>query len=93
MTEEIIINGVDVSGCKYYEEDFCSRFLGFRIICEQDVCCDYKQYQLSEQRLEKLKAENAKLEAKLERIRNLASRYRSCYAQPILEIIEGAEDE
>lgn len=29
----------------------------------------------------------------LEKIKNLVSGYRSCYAEPILEIIEGAEDE
>ena len=40
----------------------------------------------------KLKAENAKLKEKLEKIINLVNRYRSCYAEPILEIIEGAED-
>lgn len=56
-----MINNVDVSGCKYYEEGFCSRFLNFRLVCEQDVSCDYKQYLFLEQRLEKLKAENTKM--------------------------------
>ena len=72
---------IDVSGCRYYRKNKECDIWG--IPCQMKEFCYFKI----------LKQENKKLKAKLEKIRKLVSEYRSCYAEPILEIIEGAKDE
>lgn len=69
MTEETIIDGIDVSGCKYFQIEANtiypkSHYCGstFNRFCEDDENCVYKQ-------LKRLEAENANLKEKLEKIK------------------------
>ena len=59
MTKEIIIDGVDVAGCEYfnkvtYEEPYCNIDEEHLYTCSSDENCYYKQ-------LQRVKAENEKL--------------------------------
>ena len=69
MTEKIIIDGVDVSGCKKYEHEIvrCNAtlknmcFCGGRCTDKKNADCDFKQLKRKEQEYDKLKAENEEL--------------------------------
>ena len=64
MTEEIIINDVDVSGCCLYKDGIC--------LTDKGKCtsmCDYGAY-AREEELKKLKQENARLKETLEEIKD-----------------------
>ena len=66
MTEEIIIDGVDVSGCGFfhpkYKDTDCHIALAFSeeyegcMKCENNPNCYFKQLKRAEQKLEKVKA-------------------------------------
>ena len=86
--EQIIINGVDVSGCKYFNR--------FRNICHnKNLCCDceknqdcyYKQLARKEQECEELKNEYWKLEQGNDFLAEKNSRLKGCFAE-IKEIAE-----
>lgn len=89
MTDkEIIIDGVDVSGCKYFNR--------FRSICHnKNLCCDceknqdcyYKQFARKEQECEELKNEYWKLEQGNDFLAEKNSRLKGCFAE-IKEIAE-----
>ena len=89
MTDkEIIIDGVDVAGCKYFNR--------FRSICHnKNLCCDceknqdcyYKQLARKEQECEELKNEYWKLEQGNDFLAEKNSRLKGCLAE-IKEIAE-----
>jgi hypothetical protein len=89
MTDkEIIIDGVDVAGCKYFNR--------FRSICHnKNLCCDceknqdcyYKQLARKEQECEELKNEYWKLEQGNDFLAEKNSRLKGCFAE-IKEIAE-----
>lgn len=89
MTDkQIIINGVDVAGCKYFNR--------FRSICHnKNLCCDceknqdchYKQLARKEQECEELKNEYWKLEQGNDFLAEKNSRLKGCLAE-IKEIAE-----
>ena len=55
MTDKLImINGVDVSGCKYYDDGTCCNEDVFTLSCENTNCM-YKQLKRKEQECEGLK--------------------------------------
>ena len=74
MTEKIIIDGVDVSGCKKYEHEIvrCNAtlknmcFCGGRCTDKKNADCDFKQLKRKEQECEELKknVEHWKMEYK-----------------------------
>ena len=66
MTDKIIIDGIDVSGCKELqtvvnEEPFCDSSNTLKFLCRGNNCI-YKQ-------LKRLEAENAKLKAENEKLK------------------------
>ena len=68
MTEEIIIDGVNVAGCIYYKQECianCGMFALGDFKCEGQICL-YKQLKRLEQENKELKAENEKLKAQLD---------------------------
>ena len=86
--EQIIIDGVDVAGCKYFNR--------FRSICHnKNLCCDceknqdcyYKQFARKEQECEELKNEYWKLEQGNDFLAEKNSRLKGCFAE-IKEIAE-----
>ena len=89
MTDKkIIINGVDVVGCKYFNR--------FRSICHnKNLCCDceknqdcyFKQLKRKEQECEELKNEYWKLEQGNDFLAEKNSRLKGCLAE-IKEIAE-----
>lgn len=88
MHNQIIINGVNVAGCKYFNR--------FRSICHnKNLCCDceknqdcyYKQLARKEQECEELKNEYWKLEQGNDFLAEKNSRLKGCLAE-IKEIAE-----
>ena len=65
INKQIIIDGVDVSGCNFtLERDGkikceCTHATGFGVVCDCESwkTCDYKNYKRKEQECERLKAE------------------------------------
>lgn len=60
MTDkQIIIDGVDVSGCEYYCERYCKQVVAedgcYVFLCAEDENCHYKKWQRKEQECEELK--------------------------------------
>lgn len=73
MTDKIIIDGVDVSGCEYFDKNeyyTCTSENTFD--CEECPICYYKQLQRKEQECEELKQNNIQLNNKFlrEEIKN-----------------------
>lgn len=64
MTEEIIIDGVDVSGCDFYELCGCIENNHEINECKDNPDCYYKQ-------LKRLEQENKELKSALEKIRDI----------------------
>lgn len=68
MTEEIIIDGVDVSECKYEYRGYCTidfeklntKMLGCKL-CEDNPNCYFKQLKCKEQECKELKKEKAEI--------------------------------
>lgn len=65
MTEEIIIDGVNVAGCNAYKDKHCKDKTSI-IFCDTNLCsnfpnCYYKQLKRLEQENEKLKKANERL--------------------------------
>jgi hypothetical protein len=55
MTETIIINGVDVAGCKLYDYGICDSEMAEDLNCEKNPDCYYKQLKRLEQENKELK--------------------------------------
>lgn len=55
--EEIIIDGVDVSGCSYYADGKCTNSHMIQSNCKNVATCYYKEYKRKEQECEELKGE------------------------------------
>jgi hypothetical protein len=67
MTEEIIIDGVNVAGCIYYKQECianCGMFALGDFKCEGQICL-YKQLKRLEQENERLKNRNVELQITL----------------------------
>ena len=68
MTDkQIIIDGVDVSGCIYYDNGKCLNDEMVQCSCKKVAVCYYKEYKRKEQECERLKkiineAKNSKLD-------------------------------
>lgn len=68
MTEQIIIDGVDVSGCKYFTTEqphlgvTCLDTLSSKLVCSDISNCYYK-------RLKRLEKENCKLRNEIEKLK------------------------
>ena len=64
MTEEIMIDGVNVAGCEYYNGvvgdvcGYCNIGEGYLYTCDSDENCYYKQLKRLEQENEQLKKQN-----------------------------------
>ena len=58
MTDkQIIIDGVDVSGCEHYEDLNCSAYrdsCGYPLDCKDKPNCYYKQLKRKEEKIEKI---------------------------------------
>lgn len=97
MTEEIIIDGVNVAGCIYYKQECianCGMFALGDFKCEGQICL-YKQLKISEQENKELKekiiklseekgyliVENNTLKEKNEGLKIKHQRYRECSMQ------------
>lgn len=93
MTDkQIIIDGVDVSGCKHYKNrncivDYCLTDMPFsEAKCELNTNCNYKQLKRKEQECEKLKTQILSLQTmEIEELKN--------YKQSLTEIKKIAETE
>ena len=60
MTDkQIIIDGIDVTGCEYYCERYCKQVVDedgcYVFLCAEDKNCHYKKWQRKEQECEELK--------------------------------------
>lgn len=86
--EEIIIDGVNVAGCKYYKGK-CMEYTHYcQIGCKEctDIgikLCHYKQTEIFKAKIERLEQENAELKAENERLKeeieirdNLSEKFR-----------------
>lgn len=67
MTDkQIIIDGIDVSGCEYYCERHCKQVVDedgcYVFLCADDKYCHYKKWQRKEQECEELKDLNTRLD-------------------------------
>lgn len=63
MTDKIIINGVDVSGCRFCVRGICRPWITYYLIpCENQPNCYYKQLARKTEECEKLKQENKLLQ-------------------------------
>ena len=79
MTDkQIIIDGVDVSGCIYYDNGKCLNDEMVQCSCEKVAVCYYKEYKRKEQELEAYKMEaeegkeiNAELKAENKHLNDL----------------------
>lgn len=70
--EKIIINGIDVSKCKYLRGDYCDLHMEneFLCHCEDYPDCDYKQLVRKTQECEQLKEDYAELEQECEELKS-----------------------
>ena len=86
--EQIIIDGVDVSGCIHHEEEFeededikiknfCALWYNSCHSCNNHNCY-YKMYSRKEQECEELTSKCSQLEEKLEKAKGLAMLRREC---------------
>lgn len=55
MTEEIIINGVDVAGCKHFKKVYGGIICNSREYCVEQKDCYYKQLQRLQTALKEIK--------------------------------------
>lgn len=99
MTDkQIIIDGVDVSGCEHYEDLNCFAYrdsCGYPLDCKDNPNCYYKQLKRKEQECEELKKiiqrhdndNNALLKEVEDKLCEYYRRYRECLTD-IKEIAE-----
>ena len=88
MTDkQIIINGVDVSECSYYQHNMCTATkddYGDCSLCCQDYDmndCYYKQLKRKEQECEELKSENFTFEELIKTQEELIDNYKQAFGE------------